>query len=106
MLSGFELKGELLLYFYTFLTENSLIEACSVLRCACVSVLTHVELSDEAGHVVVFEELWKNLFGEATLIKHVEACSALQNTQNIRAAVTSCFFQSFFFLLFKPLNIE
>lgn len=40
--------------------------------------LTHVELSDEAGHVVVLEELWQNLFGETTLIKHVEAGSTLR----------------------------
>lgn len=40
--------------------------------------LTHVELSDEAGHVVVLEELWQNLFGETTLIKHMEAGSTLR----------------------------
>lgn len=47
-----------------------------------IFVLTHVELPNEAGHVVVFEELWENLFGEPALIKHMEAGSALnQNTE-------------------------
>lgn len=41
-------------------------------------LLTHVELSNEARHVVVLEELWQNLFGEATLVKHMETGSALR----------------------------
>lgn len=48
-------------------------------------VLTHIELPDETGHVVVFEEFWKNLFGEPTLIEHMEAGSTLsKNNKKIR----------------------
>jgi hypothetical protein len=38
---------------------------------------THVELSDEAGHVVVLEEPWEGLFGETLLIQHKETVTLL-----------------------------
>ena len=42
------------------------------------AIRTHVELSDEASDVVVLEVVRKNLLGEATLIKDVEAVATLQ----------------------------
>lgn len=32
--------------------------------------LTHIELPDETGHVVVLEELGKDLLGKALLVQH------------------------------------
>jgi len=40
--------------------------------------LTHVQLPDEAGHVVVFEILGQHLFGKASLVEHMEAGAVLQ----------------------------
>ena len=41
-------------------------------------VLTHVELSNEAGHVIVLKVFGKNLFGKPALVKDVETCSSLK----------------------------
>lgn len=40
--------------------------------------LTHVQLPDETGHVVVFEILGQHLFGKTSLVKHMEAGATLQ----------------------------
>lgn len=40
--------------------------------------LTHVQLPDKTGHVVVFEVLGKHLLGKLALVKHMEAVSALE----------------------------
>ncbi len=42
------------------------------------SVLTHVELSNEACHVIVFKVFWKNFLGKASLIKHMETGPSLK----------------------------
>lgn len=34
--------------------------------------LTHVELSDKAGHVVVLKKLWENLFCKPLFIQYKE----------------------------------
>ncbi len=39
--------------------------------------LTHVELSDEAGHVVVLEEFREDFLGKPLLIHHQEAVALL-----------------------------
>lgn len=41
-------------------------------------VLTHVELSNKACHVVMFEVFWQNFFGKASLVKHVETGPSLK----------------------------
>lgn len=51
--------------------------------CALIDInfecnLTHIELSDEAGHVVVLEELWEDLLGKTLLIQHQEAVALLE----------------------------
>lgn len=43
--------------------------------------LTHVQLPDETGHVVVFEILGQHLFGKASLVEHMEAGAILQRRQ-------------------------
>lgn len=43
--------------------------------------LTHVELSDEARHVVVFEVLWQDFLGEASLVKHMKAGPSLKDSR-------------------------
>ena len=49
------------------------------------SRLTHVQLPDEAGHVVVLEELGEDLLGEALLVQDQEAVPLLKppRQQNI-----------------------
>lgn len=42
------------------------------------AALTHVQLPDEAGHVVVLEILGQHLFGKAALVEHMEAGAILQ----------------------------
>lgn len=41
-------------------------------------ILTHIKLSDEAGHVVVLEELGEDLFSKTLLIQHQEAVALLE----------------------------
>lgn len=40
-------------------------------------LLTHVELADKRGHVVVLEELWENFFGKPPLVEHMETGTTL-----------------------------
>lgn len=47
-------------------------------------LLTHVELSDEASHVVVFEILWQDFLSEASLVKDMETRPRLKE---IRLAI-------------------
>lgn len=42
------------------------------------AALTHVQLPDETGHVVVLEILGQHLFGKAALVEHMEAGAILQ----------------------------
>lgn len=42
-------------------------------------MLTHVELSDEAGDVVVFEVLGEQLLGKPLLIQYAEVLTILGN---------------------------
>lgn len=46
--------------------------------------LTHVQLPDKTGHVVVFEVLGQHLFGKASLVKHMEAGAILQRRHGQR----------------------
>lgn len=39
--------------------------------------LTHIELANKAGHVVVLEVFRKHFFGEPALVKHMKAVAAL-----------------------------
>lgn len=48
---------------------------------AAQEILTHIELPYKAGHVVVFEVLWKHLLGKLALVKHMEAASTLSKTK-------------------------
>lgn len=43
-----------------------------------MSLLTHVELSNEARHIVVFKVLWQNFLGKASLVKHMETSPSLK----------------------------
>lgn len=43
--------------------------------------LTHVQLPDETGHVVVFEILGQHLFGKPSLVEHMEAGAILQRRE-------------------------
>lgn len=45
---------------------------------AHTSTLTHVQLPDKAGHVVVLEIFGQHLFGKAALVEHMEAGAILQ----------------------------
>lgn len=42
-------------------------------------LLTHVELADKRGHVVVLEELWENFFGKPPLVEHMKLVPLLYN---------------------------
>ncbi len=41
-------------------------------------VLTHVELANEARHIIVFKVLWQNFLGKASLVKHMETGPSLK----------------------------
>lgn len=43
-----------------------------------VALLTHVQLPDKTGHVVVFEILGQDFLCKSTLIKHMEAGAILK----------------------------
>lgn len=45
---------------------------------ALEAALTHVQLPDKAGHVVVLEILGQHLLGKAALVEHMEAGAILQ----------------------------
>lgn len=45
------------------------------------AALTHVQLPDKAGHVVVLEILGQHLLGKAALVEHMEAGAILQRRQ-------------------------
>ena len=47
-------------------------------------MLTHVELTDEAGHVVVLEEARQNLLGKARLIEDMKAEARLNKREEKR----------------------
>lgn len=52
--------------------------------------LTHIELSDETGHVVVLEKLRKDLLGKALLVQYEETVAFLQimnTTMAVRTAL-------------------
>lgn len=44
-------------------------------------ILTHVQLSDETSHVVVFKIQRENLLGKSCLVKYMEAVSRLKITK-------------------------
>lgn len=44
-------------------------------------MLTHVQLSYEAGDIVVFEVLWEQLLSEPLLIQYTEVLTILGNEQ-------------------------
>lgn len=46
-------------------------------------ILTHIELANKTGHIIVLEVLWKNLFREPALIKHMEAGSILKTDEKV-----------------------
>lgn len=45
--------------------------------------LTHIELSNKAGHVVVLEVFRKHFFGEPALVKHMEAVAVLRSQREM-----------------------
>lgn len=52
--------------------------------------LTHIELSDETGHVVVLEKLRKDLLGKALFVQYEETVAFLQ-TMNTTMAVRTAY---------------
>lgn len=42
------------------------------------STLTHVELSNKAGHIIVLEVLRQDFLGKASLVKHMETSPSLK----------------------------
>ncbi len=50
-------------------------------------VLTHVELANEARHIIVFKVLWQNFLGKASLVKHMETGPSLKQ-RIVRNAVS------------------
>lgn len=41
-------------------------------------VLTHVELSNKARHIIVFKVLRQDFLGKASLVKHMKTCPSLK----------------------------
>lgn len=42
-----------------------------------IVILTHIQLSDETSHIIVFEIEWQEFFGELCLIAYDKAFSIL-----------------------------
>lgn len=50
------------------------------------SILTDVELTNEAGQVIVLEVLWKQLFGKPLLVQNAKVLAILEESRKIKGA--------------------